>query len=174
VQSIIIPNLSISFAPRRPLTCATDLESEICDPVAGLLRSRLKLEKSAMATGTFVTVQLPIAMLFTLLVPKRSQVRPNNPPTFESVLSTVRPNVFTLLASMTVLGDPVSIIRAARRLLMETGTNRRLPTRRSSFAPPRPCFARKPASVPLDCCACACDRPSSASKRIARNSFFMR
>src|SRR5205807_6141717 len=61
--------------------------------------------KSAMATGTFVSVQLPIAMLFTLLLPKRSQLRPNKPPTFEPVFSTARPNVFTLLTSMTVLGE---------------------------------------------------------------------
>jgi hypothetical protein len=103
---------------------AKAFESAICDPVAGPLRSLLKLEKSAIATGTFVTVQLPIAMLFTLLVPKRSQLRPNKPPTFEPVFSTVRPNVFTLLTSITVFGDPVSIIKAPRRLLIETGTNK--------------------------------------------------
>ena len=96
----------------------------MCDPVAGPLRSLLNVEKSAIATGTFVTMQLPIAMLFTLLVPNRSQLRPNKPPTLEPVFSTVRPNVFTLLTSMTVLGDPVSIIKAARRLLIETGTNK--------------------------------------------------
>jgi len=46
-------------------------------------------------------------------VPRRGQ----QPPTLESVFSTVRPNVFTLLRSMSVLGEPVSIISAPRRLL---------------------------------------------------------
>ena len=149
---MIIPNFTISRAPRTPLMCARALESAICDPVAAALCSGFMPEKSAIATGTFVTVQLPIAKLFTLLVPKRSQLRPNKPPTFEPLFSTVRPNVFTLLTSMTVFGDPVSIIKAPRRLLIETGTNRWLPERRSSLAPARPCLERRPASVPLLCC----------------------
>src|SRR6184192_4270848 len=103
---MIIPNLSISRVPRTPLRCAIALESEMWDPVAAALRSGFMLDKSAIATGTLVTTQFPIAMLFTLLTPSLSQVRPNNPPTVESVFSTVRPNVFTLLRSISVLGDP--------------------------------------------------------------------
>src|SRR5438093_3921102 len=67
---MIIPNLTISRAPRTPLMCARALESAICDPVAGPLRSLLKLERSAIATGTFVTVQLPIGDAFYFARPK--------------------------------------------------------------------------------------------------------
>ena len=66
---MIIPNLTISRAPSTPLKCAIALESEMCDPVAVALRSGFMPDKSAIATGTFVTMQLPMAMLFTLLVP---------------------------------------------------------------------------------------------------------
>jgi hypothetical protein len=45
------------------------LESEMWDPVAVASRSGFMLDKSAIATGTFVTMQLPMAMLLTLLVP---------------------------------------------------------------------------------------------------------
>jgi hypothetical protein len=38
-------------------------------PGSGPARSLLKSERSVIATGTFVTIQLPMAMLFTLLAP---------------------------------------------------------------------------------------------------------
>src|SRR5438552_6659682 len=64
---MIIPNLSISRAPSTPLRCAIALESEIWDPVAAALRSGFMPDKSAIATGTLVNTQFPIAMLFTSL-----------------------------------------------------------------------------------------------------------
>jgi hypothetical protein len=66
---MIIPYLTISRAPSTPLRCDSALYSVMCDPVAAVLRSSFMPDKSVIATGTLVSMQLPMAMLFTLLAP---------------------------------------------------------------------------------------------------------
>src|SRR4029077_18365579 len=74
---------------------------------------------------------------------------------------------------MIVTGAPVSIIRAARLLLIEAGTKRWFSNRRSSFTPASPCPERKPARVPGCCCDCAVKGASTTADRIKANNFFM-
>src|SRR5204862_3371281 len=61
----------------------------------------------------------------------------------------------------------------ARLLLIEVGTKRSIPQRRSSLTTTNPCPERNPARVPGDCCDCAVKGPSAATDRIKPSNFFM-